>query len=251
MNVWTSAIVSVVIVSIISWIGIITFMLRGRFFNRIVLLLVSFSAGTLFGGAFIHLIPEAAEKIGLGLKLALYIIAGIFTFYILENFIQWRHCHIPTSKKHPHPVGMMNLIGDGLHNLIDGMVIAAAYMADLQIGIATTFAVMIHEIPQEIGDFGVLVHAGYTKKKALLFNFLSALTAVIGAVLMLVIGERVTGLQNLILPFTAGGFIYIAGSDLIPEMKKECYPMSKVFSRFIWLILGVLAMVGLLFLGVK
>lgn len=251
MGAWINTIISVIIVSAVSLIGIFAFLFNEKKFNKSIIFLVSLSAGTLFGGAFIHLIPEAAEKLGFGLPLSLSVIAGILFFYILENFIQWRHCHIPTSESHPHPVGMMNLIGDGFHNLIDGMVIAAAYLVNFQIGLATTFAVLIHEIPQEIGDFGVLLHAGYSKGKALFFNFLSGLTALIGAILMLALGNNFVQFTNLIIPFTAGGFIYIAGSDLIPELKKECYPLSKVLLQLLWVVTGILLMVGLLFTGVK
>jgi zinc and cadmium transporter len=249
MGVWINTIVSVLIVSAVSLIGIAIFLFTKEKFNRMIIYLVSLSAGTLFGGAFIHLLPESFEKIPNHLVLSLSIILGIVSFYVLENFIHWRHCHVPTSKSHPHPVGLMNLIGDGFHNLIDGMVIAAAYMINFQVGLATTFAVLIHEIPQEIGDFGVLIHAGYSKGKAMFFNFLSALAALVGAVLMILLGSTFADFAVYILPFTAGGFIYIAGSDLIPELRKECYPISKVFLQLLWVIIGIGLMVGLLFTG--
>ncbi len=239
MTVWFNTIFSVLIVSLISLVGVIAFALKSRNINNIALFLVSFSAGSLFGGAFIHLLPEAAEEIGFGLTMSMSALAGILVFFVLENFIHWRHCHIPTSKEHPHPLGIMNLVGDGFHNLIDGMVIAASYMASTEVGIATTLAVVLHEIPQEIGDFGVLIHAGYSKVKALFFNFLSALAALLGAILILVLGSLVEGLVPALLPFTAGGFIYIAGSDLIPELKKACYPFSRMFLQFLSLMAGI------------
>lgn len=248
MTVWFNTIFSVLVVSLISLIGIITFALNNKKLRKMLLLLVSFSAGSLFGGAFIHLLPEATERIGFKLELSLYILAGILFFFVLEKFVHWRHCHVPTSKSHPHPLGMMNLVGDGFHNLIDGMIIAAAYMASVQTGIATTMAVILHEIPQEIGDFGVLIHAGYSKVKALFFNFLSAITSVIGAIIVLVIGAKSGNFVNALLPFTAGGFIYIAGSDLIPELKKECTNLSNGIQQFLALALGILIMVAFTFL---
>jgi zinc and cadmium transporter len=145
----------------------------------------------------------------------------LLLFFILEKFIHWRHCHVPASQDHPHPVVFMNLVGDGLHNFIDGVLIGAAYMVSLPTGITTTVAVLVHEIPQEIGDFGTLVWGGLDVKKALMFNFLSGLTALLGVLLVLAFGPWVTSIQDQILPLTAGGFLYIAGSDLIPELRKS------------------------------
>ena len=247
MGVWLNSLVSVIIVSLISLVGIFTLLIKEDKIKKILLFLVSFSAGALFGGAFIHLLPEAVEEYGFSVKISVYLILGILIFFILEKFIHWRHCHIPTSKKHPHPVAFMNVIGDGLHNLIDGLVIGGSYMAGFSVGFATTIAVILHEVPQEIGDFGVLLHAGLSKTKALLFNFLSALTAVIGAIISLLIGAKIEGYSLILLPLTAGGFIYIAGSDLIPELHKENIP-SKSFIQFIFIILGILVMLLLTFL---
>ncbi len=211
---------SVLLVSLISLIGLFTFSIREESLKKILLFLVSFSAGALFGDAFIHLLPEAAES-GISLEVSLSVLGGIILFFILEKFIHWRHCHIPTSPHHPHPLAFMNLVGDGAHNFIDGLVIGASYLMSVPVGIATTIAVILHEIPQEIGDFGVLLHAGLSKKKALFFNFLSAIIAVIGTIVALIGGS---GFAPMIIPFAAGGFIYIAGSDLIPELHKETNP---------------------------
>jgi len=238
MNVWFATLLSVIIVSILSFIGVLALAFKEKFLKKILLYLVSFAAGALFGDAFIHLIPEAVEKIGLGLMFSLSILAGILVFFILEKFIHWRHCHVPTSKNHPHPLGYMNLIGDGFHNFIDGMIIAASYIISVPLGIATTLAVVLHEIPQEMGDFGILIYAGFTKTKALFFNFLSALFAVLGAVVVLILGVKFQNFSAFLLPFTAGGFIYIAGTDLIPELKKDCKP-TKNLGIFVALILGI------------
>jgi len=238
MNIWFYSLVSVFIVSLLSFTGILFLVISRQLLVNLLLFLVSFSAGALLGDSFIHLLPEAIEESGFNLNVSLMILAGLLTFFVLEKFVCWRHCHVPTSKSHLHKFGVMNLVGDGIHNFIDGMVIAGSFLAGKQLGISTTLAVILHEIPQEIGDFGVLVYGGYSKTKALFFNFLSALMAVLGAVLVLVIGSGPDKLAQTILPFTAGGFIYIAGSDLIPELHKET-ALKKSFWQFIGLVLGI------------
>jgi len=247
MEIWIYSLMSVVIVSLISLIGVFTLVLRKKFLESILLILVSFAVGGLFGDAFIHLIPEAFAKLGVRPIVSLLVLLGILIFFVLEKFIRWRHCHIPTSKAHPHPVVFMNLIGDGVHNLIDGMVIAASYMVSLPIGLATTLAVILHEIPQEIGDFGILVHGGLSTSRALGFNFLSALTAILGAVLSLIIGPFIKDYSLFILPVTAGGFIYMAGSDLIPELHLENDARISLL-QFCAIVFGIGIMGLLLFL---
>lgn len=246
--IWLYALVSVLIVSMISLIGVFTFSMNKKMLTKMLFFLVSFSAGALLGDAFIHLLPEASRQFGFGLNISLYVLLGILLFFILEKFIHWRHCHIPTSKGHPHPFVFMNLIGDSLHNFIDGLIIGASYLVSIPVGIATTIAVVLHEIPQEIGEFGVLLHGGFTKKKALLFNFLTALTAVAGAVVALLLSSRFENEMAFLLPLTAGGFIYIAGSDLIPELQKEVAP-SKSMLQLVGIILGIVVMVALLMLS--
>lgn len=246
-DIWLYSLISVMIVSFISLIGAITLSIKIEKLRSMLFFLVSFSAGALLGDTFIHLFPQIIKGYGFGLDIAVYVLAGMLLFFVLEKFVQWRHCHIPTSKHHPHPVGLMNLVGDAFHNFMDGMVIAGSYIVSMPVGIATTMAVVFHEIPQEIGDFGVLIHAGFNKKKALFFNFLSALTSVLGAVAVLVIGSRVQNIDFFLIPFTAGGFLYIAGSDLIPELHKEVGAKKSVV-QLIGLVLGVLVMMMLLVL---
>lgn len=217
--IYAYTIISVLIVSALSGIGVITYLFNDKALKKMTLLLVALSAGTLLGDAFLHLIPEAVANKNSGIWFG--ILAGIIIFFILEKIIHWRHCHIQTSENHPHPLGTMNLIGDGLHNFIDGVIIAGSFLISLPLGIATSIAVVAHEIPQEISDFGVLIHAGYSKKRALALNFLTALLALAGALLTLLIGQKLNNISDLVIPFTAGGFIYIATSDLIPELKKE------------------------------
>ena len=221
MNAELCIILSVFIVSLLSLIGILFIFLKKNTLDKFLMFFVSLSVGSLLGGAFLHLIPEAFGEGGFSLNISFLILLGIVIFFVIENFIHWRHCHIPTSKEHPHHLGTMNLIGDGLHNIIDGLVIAAAYFVNIPLGIATTLAVVIHEIPQEIGDFGVLLYAGFSKKKALFFNFLSALMAMVGAIIGIIFSQHSAVFAYIIVPIAAGGFLYIAGSDLIPEIHKD------------------------------
>ncbi|MBU1111410.1 MAG: ZIP family metal transporter [Nanoarchaeota archaeon] len=240
-------IISVLAVSLVSIIGVIFIFLKKQSLKKILLFLVSLSAGSLFGGAFLHILPEVVEEQGFTLTISLSVLGGIMLFFLIEKVIHWRHCHIPTSDDHPHHLAPMNLIGDGVHNFVDGLIIAAAYLVDVHVGIATTLAVLLHEVPQEIGDFGVLLHAGLSKAKALFYNFLSALTALVGAIIGLIIGSGSEMFTLLILPFAAGGFLYIAGSDLIPELHKECKPKD-IALHFGAMLLGIGLMVALKFL---
>jgi zinc and cadmium transporter len=229
---------SVIIVSLLSLVGVLSLTFSGEKLKKITMFLVSLSAGTLLGGAFLHLLPEAVEEHDGDFKIWLWLLAGIIVFFVLEKIIHWRHCHIQTSSDHPHPLGAMNLIGDGLHNFIDGMIIAGSFLISAELGFATVIAIIAHEIPQEIGDFGVLIHAGYKRSKALFLNLLTALTAVIGAALTLFIGTRFGNFSAYIIPFTAGGFIYIATADLIPELKKDTQ-LSKSLGQLAAILLGI------------
>jgi zinc and cadmium transporter len=249
MSVWIDTVVSVTAVSLVSLIGVLSFAINEKTLAGIIAILVSFSAGALLGGAFIHLIPDLVGEVGFGVNVSLNILFGVFLFLMLERAIQWRHCHIPTSKHHIHPVGYMNLVGDALHNFTDGMVIAGSYLMNTNLGIATTIAVLLHEIPQELGDFGILLHAGFEKKKALVLNFASAIVALLGAVITLLVSGSVHNLSYIIIPITAGGFIYIAGADLIPEMQKECAPRAS-FLQIVFFIFGIVVMYLLTFLQI-
>lgn len=247
--VWVYSISSVLIISLISLVGVFTMAIKREKLKNLLLFFVSFSVGGLFGDTFIHLLPETFEKLGVNTGTSIYILAGIFLFFALEKFIRWRHCHIPTSREHVHPVVMLNIIGDGVHNLLDGMIVAASFMVSVPIGITTTLAVILHEIPQEIGDFGIFLHSGLTVKKALGLNFLSALLALAGALISLTIGSYIKGYENYLLPVTAGGFLYIAGSDLIPELHKESHiKISTSLMQIGSIILGISIMALLVFI---
>jgi len=226
---------SVIVVSLISLVGIFFMSLKEKSFSKILMILISFASGAMIGGAFLHLMPEAVES---GMKnIWILLIGGMLVFFILEKILHWRHCHKKNCKI--HPFAHLNLIGDSVHNFIDGVIIAASYIVSLEVGFATTIAVIFHEIPQEVGDFGVLIYGGFTKARALLYNFLTALTAVAGAL----IGYYLRGFFNMgyLIPIAAGGFIYIAGSDLIPELKKTTN-ISKSIVEFAFLVLGIALM---------
>lgn len=245
--VWSYTLISVLLVSLISLVGLLSLALNEAFFKKILLLLVSFSAGALLGDAFIHIIPEATIETGFTIFSSIAILSGMVTFLILEKFVFWHHCHNGNCKH--HPFAYMNLIGDGMHNFIDGAIIAASYLADIRLGVTTTIAVLLHEIPQEMGDFGVLVHGGYTKKKAILMNLLSALMAVVGAVIVLLFGKFLINYIDLLLLFTAGGFIYIASADLIPEINRHYRGWALSSVELLFFLLGMVVMLILLVVG--
>lgn len=247
MVAWIYSIVSVFLISLVSLIGVLALSLNRDRLAKLTLFLVSFAVGGLFGDAFIHLLPESFQELGTNLSVSLYVISGVLIFFVLEKFLRWRHCHIPTSEEHMHPLATINLVGDAVHNLIDGMLVGASYMVSLPIGIATTLAVIMHEIPQEVGDFGVLIHAGLSVKKALALNFLSALTAMLGVILAIVLGSEIEGFSLSLLPIAAGGFLYIAGSDLIPELHHEVKVLRSLL-QFVMILLGVGVMALLIFL---
>ncbi len=248
MSAWVYSFISVFIVSLVSLIGVFTLAIQREKLRKIIVFLVSFAAGALFGDAIIHLLPESFEGINSSLSVSLLVLLGIISFFVLEKFIHWRHCHVLGSEKHLHPVVSMNIIGDIVHNFLDGALIAASFLVSVPLGITTSIAVILHEIPQEIGDFGVLVYGGLTVRKALLFNFLSATTAIGGAVLILVLGSHLQEKISYLLPVTAGGFLYIAGSDLIPELKHETKIAASI-GQLAAMVLGIAVMAGLLLLG--
>ncbi|MFA5745477.1 MAG: ZIP family metal transporter [archaeon] len=246
LNIILYTLISILLISFISIVGITVLFTKDKHLPNILLFLISFSAGALLGDAFIHLIPESFEN-GFGIAIPLAIILGILAFFVLEKIIHWRHCHLPTTKEHNHPLATMNLVGDAFHNFLDGLIIAASYVVSIPLGIATTIAVLLHEIPQEVGDFGVLLYAGYSKKKALIMNFLISLTALLGGIIGLLLSSKIALFSSIMIAFTAGGFIYIATSDLIPEMKKET-AIKKTILQFIGILLGVGIMLLMLLL---
>jgi len=221
---WILTLTSVIVVSLISFIGVITLVVSRQQLQPLIFVLVSLAVGAMLGDAFIHLLPESFARAPDSLETSLYCLGGILAFFVLEKFLLWQHDHAAEHTHPVHPVGYINLAADGLHNFVDGVLIGASYLVSVPIGLATTIAVLLHEIPQEIGDFGVLLHAGFSRPRALWLNFLTATLAIAGAVLSLLLGGRLQHLSTMVLPFAAGGFVYIAGSDLVPELHKERQP---------------------------
>jgi len=254
---------SVGLVSIISLAGLSVLSLKEGFLHKIIFILVSIAVGALFGDALVHLIPEALDSGKSEVLISFFIILGIVMFFILEKFLRWKHIHdvdedcvdeLHAGKAVAEgatikPVGTMVLVSDGVHNFIDGIIIAASYFISIETGIATTIAIILHEIPQEIGDFGVLLHAGYTKLRALFLNFLISLTSIFGALATLLIGSSVENIVPFIAAVAGGAFIYIAGSDLIPEIHKTSNVAHSLL-QLLGILIGITMMFLLLFLEV-
>lgn len=240
------AFVSVFILSAASLAGIGLLLLRESLLERTVLLFVGFATGAMFGNAFLHILPEVMEVSSDITASFVLVLAGIVFSFLLEKLIHWHHHHT-SDCPHVHPVGSLVLLGDGIHNITDGMLIMAAYLVDINVGIATTVAVLLHEIPQEIGDFAVLIHSGYSRIQALFWNFVSALSALLGIMVVLLARGQIDGIEMFLLPIAAGNFIYIAGADLIPELQKQTRVTQSIV-QIISLLLGMGFMYVLLLL---
>jgi len=238
---WLYAIVATIGISLVSLIGVFALSMRVKTIEKVLLFLVAFSAGTMLGSSFFHLLPESLEKLPAQLTFQLAFLS-LVVFFLIEKVLHWHHCH--EADCHTHSIGYMNLFGDGLHNFIDGLLIAATFSVSIPLGIATTLAVIAHEIPQEIGDFGVLLHSGFSKKKALLFNLISAFAAVIGAITGILLLEQVASLSAYLIPIAAGSFLYIGAADLLPELRKETNRSRLIGLVFVFL-LGAGIMQGL------
>jgi len=222
------AFLSVAAVGAVSLAGLLTFSMSELRVRRLATFFVSFAVGALLGDTFIHLVPEIfADARGPdALRASLLILAGMLLFFIVEKLL--RHEHGLLHRHHHHePIARpelagVNILGDAIHNYIDGLLIGASWLASPELGISTTLAVLLHEIPQEIGDFGILIHSGLTVRQATLLNLGSAAVAILGTATAIVAGavahERVI---ELLVPVTAGGFVYIATADLIPELQHD------------------------------
>ncbi len=231
-------IIITVINGFLAFAGAIFLFLSKNKLESILVLLVSFTTGALLGGAFFHFIPESLE-LGL-IKVTLLTLSGFILFLFLEKMLYWHHCH--HRKCDEHTFTYLLLYGDATHNFIDGIIIASSFIVSIPFGIVTSLLILIHELPQEISDFGVLVYGGFSKGKALFYNFIAQLTAVLGGVL----GYYFLSLKDdviFLLPISAGGFLYIAISDLIPEIFKE-KKLSKIVINLIFIILGLLTLLG-------
>jgi len=228
------------IVGLISLVGVFSLWIKDKLLKEIIFLLVAFSAGALISGAFFHLLAESLERLSTLISFSIFM-GGFILFFIIEKYLHWHHCHEKNCKC--HPVSQLILIGDGVHNFIDGLIIASSFYININFGIITTFLIILHEIPQELGNFGVLVYSGFSKTKALFWNFLSQLTAIIGGIVGFFLANSVENITPFMLSFAAGGFLYISASDLIPELHKEKKGKKSLIS-FIVFLFGVLLMVA-------
>ena len=245
---------SVIIVSLISLVGVFALGLKRSLLKKITFFLVSLSVGALFGDAIIHLIPQAFSEIENTAIASLSILIGIILFFVLEKFIRWHHSHghecdndecLKELNSKKRPLGSMILVSDSVHNLIDGVIIGVSYFISIEIGIATTLAILLHEIPQEISNFGVLLHSGYSRAKALLLNFISSLFAIVGNDIVFIFGQTISLYIPILIAFAAGGFLYIAGSDLVPELHKTSDTKQSLL-QFLAIIIGIAIMFVLL-----
>jgi zinc and cadmium transporter len=208
---------SSILMSAIALIGSATLILKEDTLQRILLPLVAFSAGSLIGGAFLHLIPAGLAQYGNTDIFFLWILAGFIVFFALEQLLHWHHCR-RASADCKQPLTYLILLGDGLHNFIGGLAIAATFLIDIRLGVMAWLAAAAHEIPQELGDFAILIHGGWIKGKALLFNVLSALTFLLGGLTAYLVSQEIN--VDFLVPFAAGNFLYIGASDLVPEINK-------------------------------
>ena len=248
IEVWIYAILSAFIVSLIALIGIVLVPIKFDRLKKILIYFVSFSTGALLGGAFFHLLPEVVENVGFTFIVSSLVIGGIVLFFILEKVVHWHHNLMPFEKEHAHPLAVMSLVGGAFHNLLDGLVIGASYLVSIPVGIAITTAIAFHKFPKEIGWFGVLVHGGFSKFKALTYNYLSSIFTIVGAVIALLVGNYVENIQFFIIPIAVGGFIYLAGSNLIPELHKES-GLTNSLLQLIAMLAGIAVMALLLLVG--
>jgi len=208
--------------------------------------LVSFAVGALLGAVFLELLPHVFEQTTNYHRTAMTILAGILLFFVLEKLVLWRHCHEEHCESHePHQhahdhgrSGMMITIGDTLHNFVDGIVIAAAFMADMKLGLITAVAILAHEIPQEIGDFVILLHSGFSKKQALLLNLISSLATVVGALLAYFALQSFADWVPVLLCLAASSMIYVAIADLIPGLHKRA-ELSATMQQVVLIGLGI------------
>jgi zinc and cadmium transporter len=253
-TVWAWTLVAVLAVSLVSLVGIVALVGNGVFLRKALPFLVSFAVGALLGDAVLHILTELSKTEvsssgeitgGITDGIAFVIVGAIVFFFVLEKAIHVHHSLDAPEHGHIHPVAVNNLVGDGVHNFVDGAVIAGAFVVDVRLGIATTLAVMLHEIPQEIGDLGVLIHAGLAPRRAVIYNLASALVAVLGAVLALLLEGSFAGIERPLLAISAGAFIYIAGADLIPELHRENDARSSVI-QFVGIVAGFAVMGALL-----
>lgn len=233
-------------ISILGLTGGILLIYRERWAKFVSKYLITFAIGALFGVAFLDLLPEAAAQTQSLESVLIYALAGILVFYLLEKTLLWYHHHSVEQvwhKKHTleekaHPVGYLITFGDAIHNFIDGLVIAAGFLVDFRLGITTSLAVLFHELPQEIGEFAILLHARFKKARIIMYSISAQMTAVAGFLIGWFYLPVFDGLQAVAIALAAGGFIYIASTDLLPETHRE-KSLSRSLLQLALLVIGV------------
>lgn len=224
------------LIGVVGAYGILTFFVKN---HSKLLFLVSFAAGAMLAVSFFDLLPEALSRHGDFMVIMEFFVIGFVVFMLIEKSLLFYHCHEENCRAHSS--AKLIILGDSVHNFLDGVAIGASFLAGSSIGVFTTLAIIIHEIPQEIGDFGVLIHRGYSKGRALLYNLLSAIMAVLGGVLAYFSLYSFHSYIPYVLSLTAGGFVYIAAADLIPELHNDSTSRSKISWHSAILILGIVA----------
>jgi zinc and cadmium transporter len=238
MNSLLLAILASITISFISLSGILLFKVRKKLLKEELISLVALATGALLGDAMLHLIPEAFDS-GKGAYLGMWIIGGMLTFFCLEKVLKWRHCHDIDCHQEKQ-LAWMSLATDSVHNFIDGLIIGGSFLSSTALGISTTLAIVLHEIPQEVGDLAILVHGGFSLKKAGLMNLMTAFFNLAGVLVIWILGKNFD--QSNLLALTAGGFIYLAASDLIPELHRHESQLKQSLWQLIMVILGVVIM---------
>lgn len=240
MNFWY-ALISVIIVSLISILVATPFLIKKKISDKVLLFLLSISVGVLLSTVFFHFLPEIFSET-YNLKVGGSILFGFLLMFILEKFVHYHHnkkCeNCDCGHAHAYHLAPINLIGDSIHNFIDGVVIAGSYAINIVTGIATTLSIIFHEIPQELADFGILLYSGFSKKKALFFNFLSAITSLLGVLVGAFLLNSLENFTFFIIPFAAGNFIYIAASNLLPQLHRHCC-LKDTFLHLFAILLGI------------
>jgi len=232
-------ILACIVNGLIAFSGAIALLFSKKVMHKLLMVLVAFSAGALLSGAFFHLIAESFENTG-SIFTFTFVISGFIFFFLMEKFLFWHHCHDEECEERVKPFNYLILWGDAIHNIIDGIIIAASFIVSIPFGITTSILIMAHEIPQELGNFGVLVYGGFSKSKALFYNFMAQMSCIIGGILGFLF-SGISKFTEVLVPLAAGGFIYIAASDLIPELRQE-----KSLAKSLLYMLAFIAGVALL-----
>lgn len=223
MDTFTNALLATLLVSTVSFIGV--FVLLKNTLTPLTTAMISFAAGTLVGDAFLHLLPEHIETFGYSTKTVAFIFGGILIMLIIEAYFHCSHDSSEEIEHHEHSkkgvLANLNIIGDGMHNFLDGLAIASSFLISPAVGFSSTIAIILHEIPQELADASILSYSGWKRKKILIFNFLTALTALLGVLFVYVVKSKVDHAEQYLVPLAIGQFIYISLADLLPEIHKK------------------------------